>query len=632
MLRKKKILKEELVDLSHINMQVKVSDEDNRYKGSLNNYVDLIYPSGIDVMAPNYINIDGAYIASLLCYNFPYSVRQCFFDEIINFTEGVELMIRQEPANKSETIKDITHYLGYTKYKLKQGENQIDSGLQENAYSHSVYMKKRLAEGDEFWYMNVSIKITADSPEKLENKIRLVEGILAGKDIFYKRADYRQLEAFISTLPIEKMDKRIKEQTEKNILSSGLCSLYPFTSSSLSDPEGMFVGLNENDNSQVIIDIFNTENYANANMILCGGSGSGKTFTTQMLAGRFRMQKIPVMMICPLKGHEYEELCENVGGNFIRFAAGAKHKINILGIRPTKSLDNKGESLLAVKLQKMQIFFSLMFPDITERELKLFDAPLAKVYEKKGITMDNASLYINTNNDGKISLSPKLKEMPILSDVKEEIKGIPELTKYAEEMEPFITGSLSFFNGQTNVDLDNLYTVADISSIEKNNIALAMFVVLDIFWDNIKRARTQRKVIVLDELWKLIGTAGNVQAAEFVLEIWKTIRGYGGAAIGATQDISDFMMLENGKYGKGIISASKIKIVLQLEDQEAEAMANVLKLSEEELTRVTKFKKGHGLLYAGSNHLAVNFMPFESEKRLITTDRKEILKYKEEAI
>ena len=613
---------------SNLNIQFRQDERENRYAKNLPKYMDFINPSGIDISDPSYIYIDGSYISCLLCTSFPYEVQQTFLEEIINFGEGVEVYIKEVIGDKAEINRDITHHLGYTKYKMSAGENQVDSGVQENAYSGSVYMKKGLAKGDDIWFFHVIVIVSAESAEKLKIKLRRVEGVLAGKDIFYKKADLRQLEAFLSTLPVNRADKRMMNETERNILSSDICSIYPFTSSSLSDPEGMFMGINAHDDSMVIIDNFNTDKYSNANMVLFGGSGSGKTFTSQMFTGRFRMQKIPVMMICPLKGFEYKPLCDNVGGNFFKFAAGTKDIVNMCDIRPTKNLERKDDSWLAGKIQKLKINFSLMFPDITSRELKLVDGVLKNVYELKGITMDNASIYRRSGDEGFFSLNPELKEMPILADIQREFAKKIELSKRAEEMEEFVTGSWCCFNGQTNVNLNNPYNVADISEMPPDLISLAMFMVTDIYMGHIKEDITQKKVLLMDEIWRLLG---NPLTAEFALEIFKTIRGYGGCAIGATQDIEDFLALEDGKYGRGIINNSKIKIILQLEDLAAQAIQPILNLSEEEMTRVTHFKKGEGLLYAGSNHLAMKFTPFETEHKLITTDRREILKYRREA-
>lgn len=606
--------------------------QDNLYFQSIKDYTDLIFPSSVDVLHPSHICVDGAYITILLCIAYPYNVRKGWLDEIINFGEGVEIGIYHAMQDKSKMIKDITTALGFTKHKIKEGgDNQVDSGVQQNALKASLYMKEELSKEDELYFINTFVKITADSPEALNDKLRRVESRLQSKSILSLRADCRQLEAFCTTLPIDMMDNRMEKQTRKNVLSSGLAAFYPFMSSSLTDDHGMFIGYNDHDNTPAILDQFNTAKYSNANAILCGRSGTGKTFLTQMLGGRFRMQKIPVMMICPLKGHEYKKLCNKVGGNYVRFAPGEKNNINIMDIRPVKFIGEEKASYLAEKLQKLKLAFSLIIPDMTTSELRMLDAPLKRTYEAKGITMENASIYENIAPEGKVSLRPRVKQMPILEDAQKEIAKVPALERIANELEPLITGSLSNFNQQTNIDLDSLYTVSDITDMPTDLIAFAMYVILDVYWDNIKMDLTQKKVVVMDELWKLIGTSGNAAVAEDVLNIFKTIRGYGGAAIGTTQDIVDFMMLEDGKYGKGIINASSIKIVLGLEAHEAAKIGEVLKLSSEEIIKIEKFKRGQGLILAGPNHFVANFTAFKTEERLINTDREKLLSYQNEA-
>lgn len=618
---------------SRINFSVQEAPLNPVMSRGVRSYTDLIYPSGIDGTIPDAVLMDSCYSACLICLDFPYTVSGAWLDELINAGEGVEISLFHYPQNKTQMIRDITTQIGFTKHKIVTGgDNQTDGEVQQNAFAHAIHIKKALASGDDLWFMHLMIRISAFEKEELNWRIKNVESILAGKDIFYQRTDFRQMEAFVSSLPFCELNPTFKEQSERNILTSSLCATYPFVSYELSDPEGVFMGLNAHNGSAVMLDIFNTKKYSNANMVVLGTSGSGKTFTTQMLAYRMRLQKIPIMMICPLKGFEYKRLCENVNGKYIRIAPGSKHTINILDIRPSSGEGNQDESLLAAKLQKLQIFFSLMFPEITHKERQLMDERFLAVYAKRGITSDNASIYKPKTDSGRISFRPALKDMPTLGDLYEEISEDPQLNDITIKLKPYVSGSLEFFNGQTNVDLENDYVVADISDMQGDAIPLAMFMVLDCFWDRIKQDITQKKCLVLDEAWRLIGAGGNRLTAEFVLQVFKIIRGYGGSAIAATQDISDFLSLEDGKYGRGIINNAKLKMVLQLEDFEAASLKDVLGLSEEEMTRITHFQRGHGLLYAGNNHVAIDFRASDSEKRLITTDRAEILKYREEAV
>ena len=136
------------------------------------------------------------------------------------------------------------------------------------------------------------------------------------------------------------------------------------------------------------------------------------------------------------------------------------------------------------------------------------------------------------------------------------------------------------------MDLTNKYTVLDISELTGDLLTVGMFTVLDYVWDIAKENRTEEKAIFVDECWQLIGASSNRQAAESVLELAKTIRGYGGSLVCATQDLNDFFALDDGKYGKGIINNSKTKILLNLEEEEAQRVQGVLHLSEAELMEI----------------------------------------------
>ena len=115
-------------------------------------------------------------------------------------------------------------------------------------------------------------------------------------------------------------------------------------------------------------------------------------------------------------------------------------------------------------------------------------------------------------------------------------------------------------------------------------------------------------------------------AADFCLTIFKTIRGYGGAAIAATQDLSDFFGLEEGRFGRAIINNSQNKIILNLEPDEAKYVQEVLKLTRLEVSSVTRFERGEGLICSSANKVPVNIIASATEQEMITTDRAELEK------
>lgn len=470
--------------------------------------------------------------------------------------------------------------------------------------------------------MNIFITITAANKTELEWRVNEMKKLLVSQDITLKPCSFYQEQAFNTCMPLMSIDKKLNNKTKRNVLTTGLASCYPFTSFEICDDNGILLGVNKHNNSLVIVDIFNSKIYKNANISILGTSGAGKTFTMQLMALRMRRKNIQVFILAPLKGHEFHRACKNIGGEFIQISPASYNCINVMEIRPVDETNRAiidGETIyksrLADKIQRLHIFFSLLIPDMSYEEKQLLDEAMVITYERKGITHQNETLV---GPDG------KYVKMPILGDLYEVLLEKPETKRLANILNRLVNGSAKSFNQQTNVNLDNKYTVLDISELSGDLLTVGMFVGLDYMWDKAKEDVTKEKAIFMDELWQLIGASSNKLAANFVFEIFKIIRGYGGSAICATQDLNDFFSLEDGKYGKGIINNAKTKIILNLEEDEAARVQDVLKLSETELMNITHFQRGNGLISTNNNNVTVEFRASDLEKELITTDRAEL--------
>jgi len=392
------------------------------------------------------------------------------------------------------------------------------------------------------------------------------------------------------------------------------------------DDNGILFGVNKHNQSLIMVDSFNSRIYKNANISILGTSGAGKTFTLQLMATRMRRKGIQVFILAPLKGHEFFRTCNTIGGSFIQVSPSSKHCINVMEIRPVDTAAAElidevvlDRSLLATKIDRLHIFFSLLIPDMNHEERQLLDETIIRTYHGFGIHHDNESLIDPTDPEGQ-----RFKRMPTIGDLYKLLAERDETKRMANIINRLVHGSASTFNQQTNVNLDNKYIVLDISELTGDLLTVGMFVALDCIWDKAKQDRTKEKAIFVDETWKLIGAASNRMAAEFVLEIFKIIRGYGGAAIAATQDLNDFFALEDGKYGKGIINNCKTKIILNLEDDEADRVQDILGLSESERQAIIHFERGNAMISANKNNVVVEVKPSEKEKELITTDRREL--------
>lgn len=592
----------------------------------------FIAPRGIDLTHRNYIIMDGLYYSFLYIKGngYPNKVRAGWMSSLINAGEGIDVDVFLRRENRSKTIDKVAQRIRLNRTKLKSMQDtSTDYEELAGSIQAGYFIKQGIANyNEDLFYMSVFVTVSARTYEELMWRKQQMTDMLKSMDMYVSDCSFQQEDALRTVMPFLQISPKLEKKSKRNVLTSGAASTYMFTSFEMSDDTGVLLGINRHNNSLCIVDLFDTKKNKNANLNLLGTSGAGKTFTMQLLALRMRMRGIQCYIIAPIKGHEFRRACNRIGGQFIKIAPGSPHCINIMEIRHTISpemelideLDySEMDSLLAQKIQQLMIFFSLLIPDMTNEEEQMLDEALIRTYGKFGITHDNDSVYEDRN-----AVPPKMKTMPILGDLHEELQKNEMTKRIAVIVSRFVTGSAQSFNQQTNVDLSNKYIVLDLSELKGKLLPVGMMIALDYVWDKIKSDRTKKKTIMIDEIWQLIGAGSNRMAAEFCLEIFKVIRGFGGAAISATQDLSDFFGLEDGRYGRAIINNSKNKIILNLEPDEAEFVRDTLKLTKTEIRSITRFERGEALICSNNSKVPVVIKASKEEQEMITTDRAEL--------
>ena len=589
---------------------------------------ELIAPDSLNFKSYKYVILDGIYHAYLYIPSGRYRSRvpAGWLSLLINAGEGIDIDLFFFRQDKNKSMERIGRRIRLNRSKIK---DTFDSNSDFDSLSESIqagyYLKRGLSGSEEFYYMSTLITVTGHSAREVEWRSKEMIKLLNSQDIGVSKCLFGEEQGFLSSLPLLCLDKKIYERSKRNVLTSGTAACYPFTAYEMSDKDGILMGVNKANSSLVLVDIFNTSVYKNANMVIFGTSGSGKTFTMQLMALRMRRKNIQVFIIAPDKGHEFARACNNIGGTFIQISPASSNCINVMEIRQSDKATSElldgyvsERSELAVKIQSLHIFFSLLVPDMTHEEKQLLDEAMVICYQEKGITHDNQSLFDPTKPGG-------YRKMPILGDLHEVLLRKEECKRLANILNRLVNGSAASFNQQTNVDLNNKYVVLDISELS-GDLLIGMFVALDYVWSRTKEDRTREKAIFIDEAWKLLSS--NELAADYIQGIYKTIRAYGGAAISASQDLVDYYELNGGKIGRGILSNAKTKIILNLEVAEAELIQKELDLSEAEFNSIVHFERGCGLISTNSNNLVVEFKASQLEKDLITTDRKDLQKLK----
>ena len=594
--------------------------------------VDFLAPRGIDFTQSRYTIMDGRYYTVLMIRGngYPSRVRAGWISTLINAGEGIDVDLFLRRENRGKAIDKVAQRIRLNRTKLKgMQDTSTDYEELQNSIQAGYFIKNGIANyNEDLFYLSVFLTISAQTLEELQWRKRQMIDLLKSMDIFVSECKVQQEAALRSVMPFLQIDPALEKKSRRNVLTSGAASTYPFCSFEMSDDNGVLLGVNRNNNSLCIVDLFNTKIHKNANLVLLGTSGAGKTFTMQLLALRMRMRGIQCFIVAPIKGHEFRRACNHIGGEYIRLAPGSPHCINIMEVRHVTSpemelIDEIGygetDSLLARKIQQLLTFFGLLIPDMTNEEEQMLDEALIKTYQEFGITHDNDSVFADPK-----AAEPHPKKMPILGDLHKHLQENLMTRRLAAIVSRFVTGSAQSFNRQTNVDLSNKYIVLDLSELKGKLLPVGMFIALDYVWDQIKADRTKRKAIFIDEIWQLIGASSTRMAAEFCLEIFKVIRGFGGAAVAATQDLSDFFGLEDGKYGRAIINNSKNKIILNLETDEARTVQETLKLTRSETRAITQFERGEALICSNSNKVPVVIKASQTELEMITTDRAEL--------
>ena len=581
---------------------------------------DLQCSSYIDFSNPKYVCVDGGYYSSILIINYSREMEELFLDRIMSLDIDVQISMLYEKKDSYEVIKELTYSIGNSGATIKtSNENQQDIDILGNKYSDAKYIRKQLQVGEEnLFYLILCLGTYANNTEDLENNLQRIESYAVSAGLTPIRANYRQEQALKALMPLVKFDKSIQEITARNVLTSGLVSSYPFVSNELFDEKGILIGTNSFDKSIILLDRFDTNKYKNANMFVVGTSGSGKSYFTKLMISRNRFLNIIQFVIDP--DREYTSLCKKLSGSIVKF--GSDGNINPFDIRET--FLEKDESYLKTKIAKLNIFFSFIFENMDSEEKTLLEEKIIECYKKRGITEDNESLF-EENEKSKILRKKRFKnseEMPKMEDLFELLKKDKRLKKYAQILKPYVSGSLSFFNNYTSIDTNNKLVIVDVHDIGEDTIPLVMFVVTDYFWDVIKSNKNDRKILYLDEVWKLINK--NQMSAEFVFKMFKTIRKFGGGATAITQDVSDFFMLDEGKYGKGIINNSSTKCIFQLEENDIETLEKTIKISDEEKYRLLNMKRGTAIIHAGRNTIMADIVASQKEHDYISTDICEI--------
>lgn len=594
--------KKDAVDIAAQQLAKEQAEVEQAFLTGVRTLRDFIAPSSIELHSDHF-RLGSKYGRTMYVYGYPREIYTGWLSSIINIDEVLDISMFIYPVDTQVVLnnlrKKVTQLEASMNINAEKGRVR-DPGL-EAALSDAEELRNQLQIGAEkFFRYGLYITIYADSLDELSFVQHKIETIFGQQLVFSKVASSQQEQGLNSTIPQLSDELQIR----RNMNTGAISTSFPFTSADLTDGKGVLYGINMHNNGLVIFDRFSLEN---ANMVVFAKSGAGKSFTVKLEALRSMMTGSDIVIIDP--ENEYQKLSDAVGGSYIRLSLSSDTRINPFDLPQVIDTDEADDALRAnlVTLHGLmrQMLGSVQAngqigAGLTPAEEADIDQALIDTYARVGITSDPL-----THN----SLPPTISD---LYDTLLHMGGTgPSL---AQRLRKFTSGTFAgIFSQQSNVDINNNMVVFNIRDLEDDLRPVAMYIVLNHIW-NITRTDQKRRMLIVDEAWQLMKYD---DSANFLFSLAKRARKYQLGLTTITQDVEDFV---GSKMGRAIVANSSMQLLLKQSASAVDVLANVFKLTEEEQKLLANFPVGHGLFFAGQNHVHIQIQASDTEYNLINTN------------
>lgn len=562
---------------------------------------DNIAPSSIEVDF-NFIRVGERFYKTYFVTGYPRFVSPNWLSPIINFDQSMIISMFIYPSTSSDVLSDLRRKIAEMEATLA---SEVDEGKEVDpkvkaSLEDALSLQEQLAKGVErFFQFSLYITLSSENKKDLEEAGKRLTSTLSSILMDAKSATLQMEEGFKSSLP-QGQDLLF---LSRNMDTTSLSTTFPFASAQLTQDKGILYGVNQQNGSLVIFDRFSLEN---ANEVVFGKSGSGKSYLIKLEVMRQLMFGTDIIIIDP-EG-EYETLTKTMGGDYISFKPSHPIRINPFDL---SGLYEEGENELGLKILSLHGLLKIIMGELDASEDAVLDRALLETYRQKGITTDP---------------STQTKEPPIMDDLYNVLTKMEgeQAKSLSLRLEKFTRGSLSgIFNQQSNFDIKGKLTVFSLRELEDELRAVGMHIILDFVWTKIRKD-LKKRLLVIDEAWYIMKYQ---DSASFVYGVAKRARKYFLALTTATQDVFDFLSTD---YGKAVLSNSSLQILLKQSTSEIDLVSQIFYLSEGEKELLLSASVGEGLFFAGQSHVGIKVVAAPFEHEVITSNPEEILKAKEQ--
>ena len=584
------------------------------------NVKSQIAPKGLQFNAADFV-ISGKYATILTAISYPRVVTSGYLSDLTNIP-GVKVAIKHIPVSSNVLHKMLNNELVELRQKYQtERDNTILERIRQDIESLETFIQQYTASQSRSFDFQLHIMITADSREELNNKRVQLKTYLDSMELVAVQLRFEQERALKSMLPI--FSKQVIEDRIGNIMPSPtMATMYPFIFDSLKD-DGLSTLLGVEFSGGVVLfnqflyQIKKENNRNNANMIVLGASGSGKSTAAKLILRSHIRNNYQIVCVDP-EG-ELTDMTKAYGGEVVDLGKGGQYgMINPLEIAMDSDDDaigngGLGYTVLTTTIQNLKAFMKYYSPNIEEDVLTLFGEIVLETYARFGIAYNtNFSHY--TSKDFPIMQDVYITVTSKLTSMTEKTHERDVLERLELKLRPLVKELQYYFNGRTTIDVTNDYLVFNIKDVMNSDVNVRnalLFNVLKYAW-SLCLNPNRNTVLSVDEAHVLLGS-GNELGAEFLAQVQRRARKYNTGTIIITQQPSDFVANNMIMHGKAIFDNASYYLVMGLRKQAAEDLALLIDLNDNEKENIKRYNQGEALFVCGNRRMQIEVTLTEEE-------------------
>ena len=578
-----------------------------------------IAPKGLEFKPAEFI-ISDKYATILTVISYPKYIYPGYLSSLTSMA-GIKLVIKHIPLPFSTVQKMLNKEIADLKVRYQEeNDRTIQERIKQDYASLEQFISELAATQSKIYDFQMHIMITANSQDELVVKKLQLKNYLEAMEMKAIPLRFEQDKVLKSMLPIYgKQD--IEDRIGTPIPAPTMAAMYPFIFDSIKDPGlSTLLGIDFSGGvilfNQFLYQIRKEHNRNNANMIILGTSGSGKSTAAKLLLRTHIRNGNQIVVIDP-EG-ELEDMCKLYGGDFISLGKGGQFgMINplevVLDVDEEEIKQGLGYTVFTRTIQSVKAFLKYYDPSVEEDVLNMFSEIVQETYRRFGISFETN--FTNLTSE----------DYPTFKDVYATIKGkllsMPERTQERDILEklelkirPIVKELRYYFDGHTTIKTNSEFVVFNIKELMNSdlNIRNALFFnVLKYAW-SLTLDSSRNTVLAVDEAHVLLSDK-NALGADFLAQIQRRSRKYNTGTIIITQQPTDFCDPAVITQGKAIFDNASYYLVMGLKKQAATDLSRLIDLNESEIESIKKYGQGEALFVCGSRRMRINIVVTDEE-------------------